>query len=129
MALSRWIAAARSGGTITVFGSLRRTRDITEVRDVVDALMRLAVVGVGRTVNIGTGRGVTLGELVEAVVDAIGTGTEVEVVPAAPEEVPATLADTSTLRRLVGLVPVTDLRGIVERQIGHETTKRSEVLV
>lgn len=119
MALSRWLAAARAGRPLLVFGSLQRRRDVTDVAQVARALVELARHGRPGPVNIGTGTGHTLAELVDAVGSAVGTRPAVEVLPASAEEVPETLADTERLRSLLGWVPCTDLPGLVRRQAGH----------
>ena len=118
MALARWIAATRSGVPVQVFGSTARRRDVTDVRQVAAALVGLARSGEPGPVNVGTGVGHTLGDLLDAVEAALGRRPVVELVPAAAEEVTATLADTARLRSLLGWVPATDLRALVRRQAG-----------
>lgn len=116
MALARWLRDAHSGRALQVFGSLRRSRDVTDVRDVVAALRALAGCDFAGTVNIGTGIGQTLGQLVDAVGSVLDADISVDVVPAVPEDPAATLADTTLLRRVTGLVPHTDLHRLVARQ-------------
>jgi nucleoside-diphosphate-sugar epimerase len=113
MALSRWIAAARQGRPLRVLGSLDRTRDFTDVRDVARALAALR--GASGVVNIGAGSPHRLRDAVDAVGTVLGAEPVVEVVPAAPEEVPDTWADPSRLAELTGIVPVTDLVDAVAR--------------
>ncbi|MGI8799643.1 MAG: NAD-dependent epimerase/dehydratase family protein [Pseudonocardia sp.] len=117
MALSRWIAAALAGEPLRVLGSPDRTRDITDVRQVVEALLDLAAVAPGGVVNLGTGVGHSLGELIDAVARGVGTTVTVEVQPARRVEVEHTLADTTRLRQLIGWVPHTDLDDLVGRQL------------
>lgn len=121
MALSRWIAAVRAGRPARVLGSLQRRRDVTDVRQVAAAVIELARLGVPGPVNLGTGASVTLAEMLDAVAAAVGRAPQVELVPAAAEEVSATLADTTRLRSLLGWVPVTDLAALVRRQAGVTT--------
>ena len=118
MALARWLAAAREGRPLQVYGSLHRRRDVTDVGQVARALVGLAGRAEPGPVNIGTGVGHTLADLVDAVGATLGVRPEVEVVPAAEDEVPETLADTDRLRGLLGWVPRTDLPGLVRRQAG-----------
>ena len=113
MALSRWIAAARQWRPLRVLGSLDRTRDFTDVRDVARALAALR--GASGVVNIGAGSPHRLRDAVDAVGTVLGAEPVVEVVPAAPEEVPDTWADPSRLAELTGIVPVTDLVDAVAR--------------
>lgn len=118
MAFARWITAARAGRPLRILGSLERTRDVTDVRDVVEGLLRMADRGVRATVNLGTGQAHTLRQMTEAVAAATGTDVQTIVTPAATEEPPATLADTTRCRALLGFAPATDLRDLVARQAG-----------
>ncbi|MGH2753574.1 MAG: NAD-dependent epimerase/dehydratase family protein [Actinomycetota bacterium] len=117
MALARWVDATLSGEPISVFGSLRRSRDFTDLNEVSRALIRLSATGIGRTVNVGTGVTHSLAELIDAIFDACGRTTEVRIVPAPLEEIPATLARTDLLEELVGFVPRTHLRQVVKRHV------------
>lgn len=119
MALARWIRCVQSGEPITVIGSLERSRDLTDVRDVVAALVAAADVGMGATLNIGTGRVHSLREMIEAVFSALGERSEIVVVGADQEEPPATLADVTLLRSLTGIDPFTDLEDVVRRQLAE----------
>lgn len=116
MALSRWIAAARAGLPLRVLGSLERSRDVTDVSQVVRALGQLADTGAGGVVNLGTGIATTLGEMVAAVQRVLGVQATVDVVPAASAEVQHTLADTRRLRDLLGWVPTTNMDDLIARQ-------------
>lgn len=117
MALARWIDAARRGRPLSVLGSPNRTRDVTDVRDVARALIALADERFRGPVNVGTGVGHTLRAMIDAVADVLGVPVTTFVTPAARKEVPATLADTTRLRRLTGVVAATDLRDVVRRQV------------
>jgi nucleoside-diphosphate-sugar epimerase len=118
MAVSRWLDAAGRGIPLTVYGSLERTRDLTDVRDVARVLATLVEPGRAPTgvLNLGTGRPHRLAELVAAVADATGTVVRTDVVPSAAVEPSDTWADTRRLREVVGFVPRTDLRDVVARQ-------------
>ncbi|HEX2301954.1 MAG TPA: NAD(P)-dependent oxidoreductase [Pseudonocardiaceae bacterium] len=117
MALARWIEAARRGEPLTLLGSPHRSRDITDVRQVVHVLIDLADRRTTGVLNIGTGVGHTLQELAEAVCAAAGVAVRTELAPAHPAEVTHTLADTRALRRAIGWVPRTDLADLIARQI------------
>jgi nucleoside-diphosphate-sugar epimerase len=116
MALARWIAAVRAGRPIRVLGSPARTRDVTDVRDVVEALRRIADRGVRGTLNIGTGTPHTLAELAATVCRVLGAPAELVVAPAGAAEPAATWADPTRLARALGFVPSTDLDALVARQ-------------
>jgi UDP-glucose 4-epimerase len=115
MALARWIDAAVRDAPLEVYGSLERRRDITDVRDVVAALVTLAERQVTGPVNVGTGTSHSLTELVAAVDAAVGP-IRLEVADSHPDDVDATLADTTRCREVLGFVPRTDLYDLVARQ-------------
>lgn len=116
MALSRWIEAARCGRPLRLLGSPERSRDLTDVRQAVAALRDLAGSGAGGTVNLGTGVGHTLAEIVRAVERVLDVEVTTDVVAAHRVEVAHTLADTRLLRRMIGWAPQTDLDDLVARQ-------------
>jgi nucleoside-diphosphate-sugar epimerase len=118
MAVSRWLDAAQRGVPLTVYGSLERTRDLTDVRDVARVLATLVEPGRAPSgfLNLGTGRPHTLAEVVAAVAEAAGAVVRTEVVPASAVEPSDTWADTRRLLEVVGFVPRTDLRDAVARQ-------------
>jgi nucleoside-diphosphate-sugar epimerase len=115
MALHRWLRAAVAGEPLTVLGSLERTRDLTDVRDVAGLLVDLLELAPGGVVNLGSGVPVTLRRLVGAVGEATGTDPLVRVLAAGPHEVADTLADTARLVALTGRRPVTDVDDVVAR--------------
>lgn len=117
MALAGWIDAAAAGRPVRILGSPDRTRDVTDVAQVAQALVALADRGVRGTVNIGTGTGHSLAALVAAVAAALDVEVRTELAPAHPAEVRDTLADPTRLRRLIGWAPQTDLPELVARQV------------
>jgi nucleoside-diphosphate-sugar epimerase len=117
MALARWIEAARSGQPLRLLGSPARTRDITDVRQVAQALVALAGSGAQGPVNVGTGTGRSLARMVTAVARALQVEVATRLLPAGPAEVTDTRADTARLRRLIGWVPHTHLDALVARQV------------
>jgi nucleoside-diphosphate-sugar epimerase len=124
MALARWLHAAHRGSPLVVFGSTARRRDLTDVHHVARALVELLERGASGPVNVGTGRSVTLGEMIAAVAAALGLRPEVQVVEAAAEEVAANLADVGRLRRLLDWAPETDLDAVVGRQVAAAAGSR-----
>ncbi|MGH3221102.1 MAG: NAD-dependent epimerase/dehydratase family protein [Streptosporangiaceae bacterium] len=116
MALSRWIADVAAGRPARVYGSLGRTRDISDVRDVCAAMLALAEHQASGIVNIGTGTAHTLAEMLEAVGTALGQAVTVDLEPADHDDPDATLADPTRLLELTGVRPHTDLAGLVRRQ-------------
>jgi nucleoside-diphosphate-sugar epimerase len=116
MALARWIAAARSGLPLIVYGAATRTRDVTDVRDVVTALRALAATSYDGAVNVGTGTACSLQDMLDAVQAAVGLPLRVETHPVDDDDPHATLADPALLAQITGLRPCTDLPSLVRRQ-------------
>ncbi|HEX5494974.1 MAG TPA: NAD(P)-dependent oxidoreductase, partial [Mycobacteriales bacterium] len=93
MAIAGWIEAVRTGAPVTLVGSPWRTRDVTDVRDVVRSLRAMAERGVVGLLNIGTGAPRTLADLVTAVCRAVGAPPELALLPDRADEPAATQAD------------------------------------
>jgi nucleoside-diphosphate-sugar epimerase len=117
MAVSRWIAAVHAGRPLSLYGSPRRSRDITDVRDAARALAGLGAAGARGLVNIGTGVGHTIERIATAVCTALGVPPRFVMERGHPAEVEHTLADTTRLRGLIGWVPHSDLDALVARQV------------
>jgi nucleoside-diphosphate-sugar epimerase len=128
MAVSRWLQAAIDGETAHVLGSLERSRDMTDVRQVARALADLAAHPDLDVVNIGTGRPVRLADVLSAVVGAVGRPVEIVVEPASMEEAAVTCAHTGRLGRRLGWVPETDLDALVRAQVATGSNLHSRVV-
>jgi len=120
MAFSMWEEAVRMGRPVELFGSEDRSRDITDIRDVVEGLIRAGERQVNETVNLGSGVSHRLIDLAQVVVDVSGRDTGVVVRPGSSDEVDVTIADTGLCSRILGFVPKTDIRALIARQI-HAT--------
>ncbi len=116
MALSLWISLARAGEPLRVLGSAQRTRDLTDVHQAALALVALSDGQAGGVVNLGTGTGHSIAQMVAAVAAALDTDVRTYVEPARDVEPSDTLADTRALRARIGWVPETDLTALVARQ-------------
>jgi len=114
MAMARWIADARVGRPLLVYGALSRARDVTDVRDVVRAILVLLERGTCTTVNVGTGVARSLGDLAAAVRHVVAP-VPVEVVPLPAREPDETRADTVRALATFGFVPSTDPIDVARR--------------
>lgn len=126
MALALWAAAVAANHPIEVYGGLDRSRDFTDIEDVVAALIRVSAAPVSTLVNVGTGVGQRIGDLAEAIGLHLGRLPDVRVVNAPRQDPPATLADTTRLRRILGRTPRTDLVAIVGRYLDHAANEASD---
>jgi len=105
------ISQLMAGVPALKLGSLHPTRDLTFVADTVAGFAALGAcdAAVGRAVNLGSGREVSIGALAELLIERIAPGTPVETEPARlrpdASEVERLLADTSLVRELTGWEP------------------------
>jgi nucleoside-diphosphate-sugar epimerase len=89
-------------------GNLDVIRDFSDIRLVVEAYRRLLDSGVvGETVNICSGEGRSLGEIIQRMNQIAGYTIEVQVNPAfvRANEIHRLIGDNHKLRRLVGELP------------------------
>jgi UDP-glucuronate 4-epimerase len=94
------------GQPITLYDGGRGSRDYTYVDDVVDAFVRLIDTPASYAlVNVGGHNPVTTGELVDRMERALGVQAIRVAGPAQPGDVPATYADISRARELLGWEP------------------------
>jgi dTDP-glucose 4,6-dehydratase len=109
------ITQALAGGTIRL-GDLDVRRDLTYVSDTVAGFLAAAGsdAAVGRTVQLGTGEDVSVGDVVDLVGELLGRPLEVEFDPTRlrppDSEVRCLRSDHELARRLIGWRPVVDLR-------------------
>ncbi len=105
--IALFIAAMSRGERPTVFGDGSQSRDFTYVANAVQALTRAAETpGVsGRVYNVGTGRSITLLELVTALNRLLGTNLEPQFGPPRTGDVRFSRADIRRARAELGYDP------------------------
>ncbi len=102
-------------GDVVRLGALSPTRDLTYVDDTVEGFLRAgSVMGVeGETINLGSGREVSIGELAERVIKLIGKPVRIEADESRmrPErsEVMRLIADNRKAAALLGWIPTVSL--------------------
>jgi UDP-glucose 4-epimerase len=108
------VAQLRRGSAVVQLGNLDSRRDYTDVRDVADALQRLLSTsdGAPETFNVGSGRSVSVADLVRVCEQVLGRPVEVESEPQRRRAVDRQelLADAQLLRRETGWSPTRPLR-------------------
>jgi UDP-glucuronate 4-epimerase len=111
MGFSRFLAAARAGGPITVYGDGRQTRDFVYVSDVVRAnlLAMAAPIRTGTILNIGSGRQAALDDVLELIAGITGRRLRIRHEPPQPGDARHTGADIARARALLGWRPDVDL--------------------
>ncbi|MCA9772830.1 MAG: NAD-dependent epimerase/dehydratase family protein, partial [Myxococcales bacterium] len=96
----------RAGERPTVFGDGEQARDFVHVEDVVQGYLRAMDAAVtGETFNIGSGRPMTVNEVLARLQAILGTQVEPIRAPAAVGELRYSIADVSQARRLLGYEP------------------------
>lgn len=105
--ISRFATALLDGQTPTIFGDGKTSRDFTYIRNVVDGNM-LALKAKhlqGQTVNLATGRSVTLLQLLKETAKLAGRPAKAVHAPPRPGDVRHSLADIRQARKLLGYKP------------------------
>ncbi len=119
------LGRAMRGEGVEIYGDGEQTRDFIFVRDTVDAAIRIyeTLATRGRIVNIGSGREVSVNELVGLLLEALGA--EVRVVHQAPRpgDVRRHCAGIEVARSLIGFEPRTNLpEGLAETVAWYRAT-------
>lgn len=96
------IVRALNAEPILVFGDGNATRDFTYVEDVAEAMVAASRCdqAVGRTLNIGSGFDISMGELARRIKDAVGASCEVKFLAPRPGDVLRLYADASLLQSM-----------------------------
>jgi UDP-glucose 4-epimerase len=123
MVLPRFIAAAKAGAPLRVFGDGRQSRCFCDVQDVVEALIRLmhAPAARGEVVNVGNDEEITILQLAELVRDTLGSKSPIEFVPYKEaygpnfEEMQRRRPSIQKLARVTGFRPATTLTETIRR--------------
>ena len=116
------MSQALAGGTLRL-GSLTPRRDLTFVEDTVAGMLAAADsdAAIGRTIQLGTGEDVAIGDIVELVGDIVGRKLEVELdearVRPAASEVERLISDPSLAQELTGWSAEVDLRDGLARTL------------
>ncbi len=111
------IRAALTGTEIAT-GPADLTRDFTDVRDVGEAIARVALAAIDGTVNIGAGRPVSLGELVRRVPGASAVA-RLGARKLRPGEPLWMVPDGNRLRRATGFAPRYSLEDTVDDTLAY----------
>jgi len=90
----------------TAYGAGEAVRDYIYIEDAAEAIGRLIAVGArDQAVNIGTGVGTTLADLIALVEKVSGGKVEVEDAPLRPSDIRKNVLDVRRLKKLTGFAP------------------------
>lgn len=127
MVVPRFARQALEGKPLTVYGDGSQSRCFTNVRDVVAALMALAVTpaAIGEVVNVGNPREISIRDLAALVCEIVGSSSPVQLIDYEAaygkgfEDMLRRVPDVSRLRSLIGFVPETPLEETI-REIARD---------
>ncbi|MBI2383232.1 MAG: SDR family NAD(P)-dependent oxidoreductase [Gammaproteobacteria bacterium] len=103
--IPKFLLRALCGSPLLVHGDGRQTRDFTFVADTAAGIIACATSPhtLGETINLGSGREISINDLANAVAAVVGSGDlSIEHGPDRPGDVRRLLADVSKARTLVG---------------------------
>jgi UDP-glucose 4-epimerase len=132
MVVPRFVRQALSGEPLTVYGDGGQKRCFTNIRDVVSAMIALAdtPAAVGRVVNVGNPREISIGELAALVLRITGSASSIRLVDYGEaygrgfEDMRRRVPDVALLRQLVGFAPETPLEQTIE-EIAREVSSEA----
>lgn len=135
MVMPNFVAQALRGEPITVYGTGQQSRCFCDVRDTVEAVLRLIEndSAVGEVVNIGNGHEVTIEGLAHQVKERTGSSSSIKFIPYDQayepgfEDMFRRVPALDKLERLTGFRPRTTLPEIIDRVASYLGAKRELV--
>ncbi len=135
MVLPNFVSQALEGAPITVYGSGQQSRCFGDVRDSVEAVLRLIATdkAVGEVTNIGNNFEVTIEDLAKMVKERTGSSSPIEFIPYDQayepgfEDMFRRVPCLEKLERLTGFRPKTTLPEIIDRVVAYQGRKRELV--
>jgi UDP-glucose 4-epimerase len=135
MVLPNFVRQAMEGAPITVYGTGQQSRCFCDVRDAVEAILRLAATdeAVGEVVNVGNDHEVTIEELALLVKERTGSSSPVKYVPYDQayepgfEDMFRRVPCLDKLRQMTGFCPAIRLPEIIDRVAAYQGRKREFV--
>ena len=117
--IALFIASMSEGRIPTIHGDGSQSRDFTYVANAVQAMMKAAVAPdvSGNVYNVGTGRSITILQLVEALNRIFGSKLEPQFVPTRAGDVKYSLADISRTRSDLGYDPAVSFEDGLKRTV------------
>jgi UDP-glucose 4-epimerase len=130
MVVPRFIRQALKAEPLTVYGDGQQSRCFADVRDVVDAIARLATCpqAVGQVFNIGATQEITILELAQRVIALTGSHSEIKFVPYSEAYAPGfddmrrRVPSLEKIEQLIGYRPQNSLDDTLLRVIVYERT-------
>src|SRR5277367_3443897 len=127
MVLPNFVKRALEGAPITIFGTGRQSRCFCDVRDTIEAVLRLIAKqnAIGEVVNIGSDEEISIERLAHIVKQRTGSASPITYIPYDQayepgfEDMQRRVPALEKLQRLTGFRPATPLSEIVDRVVAH----------
>ena len=137
MVLPNFVGQALEGAPITVYGTGQQSRCFCDVRDAVEALLRLIATdkSVGEVVNVGNNVEITIEDLARMVKEKTGSASQIQYIPYDKayepgfEDMFRRVPCLDKLERLTGFRPSTALPEIIDRVAAYHRRKRQFAIV
>jgi UDP-glucose 4-epimerase len=124
LAISIFTRKALANEPITIFGDGTKTRDFTNIEDIVRANLIAMQKGEG-AYNIGGGHRVSIQTLAEAIIKITGSSSEIRYADAVKGDAEHTFADTTAAERDLGWLPQVSLEEGLRRYAAWVSNSRS----
>ena len=132
MVLPNFVRQALEGAPITVYGTGQQSRCFCDVRDAVEALLRLAGTdkAIGEVINIGSNYEITIEGLARLVKERTGSSSPVHYIPydqayeAGFEDMVRRVPCLEKLEHLTGFRPTIKLPEIIDRVAAYRSKKK-----
>lgn len=132
MVMPNFVRQALDGAPITVYGSGKQSRCFCDVRDTVEAMLRLVATdaAIGEVVNIGDDHEITIEDLAQTVKAQTHSASPIQYIPYDQayepgfEDMFRRVPSVAKLERLTAFRPRTPLPEIIGRVIAHMEKKR-----
>jgi UDP-glucose 4-epimerase len=127
--IPKFMLRCLAGLPLVIFGDGKQTRDFTYVSDTARGILEagLSEAAVGRTINLGQGREITINQLAQLVAEVAGQpDADLVFDTPRPGDVLRLFADTSQAQQLLGFRPIVELReGLTRLRDWYRETGRS----
>ncbi len=128
MSVLRFVRRIAEGESIVVFGDGQQQRDFTFIDDIArGTIAALRPVGY-EVVNLGGDRPVKLCDIIDTIARLLGKPVQIDHYPAHPADVPATWANISKARELLGWTPEVAVEEGLRRTVEWYKANRDEMI-
>lgn len=121
------VSKALHGEPIPLYGDGSVIRDYIYVDDAVRGILNVADSDCGfRLFNLGTGRGTSVKDMIDAVAEVFGCMPEICRLPARPVDVPCNYLDIGRYESVFGKAETVDLREGIRRTVAYQKEKETK---